>query len=130
MSPDSPLLHTLATALSSRGQITLVLAPGLGAKCGAMGLADKRDGVVYLDGALALGELHATLVHELRHLICPDCGDDAIEDQTAALLVPLVDALTAQATGDYAGVAARLRVDEQLVRRRLRAPDVATAEAG
>lgn len=115
--PDNSLLPTLLAALRARQQITLVLAPDLGRRCG---VTDLHDSVVFLDARNDDGAMHATLVHELLHLVCPDCPDDEVEAQTAEALVPLDEALTARATGDIAGVAARLRVDEQLIRARLR----------
>lgn len=119
-SPDHALLTTLLDALRARQQITLVLVPDLGPYCGRTNL---HDGVVFLDGRNSDAAQHATLTHELIHLACPECPEDDVERQAAELLVPLPDALAAQADGDLRAVAARLRVDEQLVRARLRAPD-------
>lgn len=125
---DNSLLPTLLAALRAQGQITLVLAPDLGRRCG---ITNLHDSVVFLDARNDDGAMHATLVHELIHLVCPECPDDEVEAQTAELLVPLADALAAQATGDIAGAAARLRVDKQLIRARLRGmPAADEDEAG
>lgn len=125
--PDNTLLPTLLAALRAREQITLVLAPDLGRRCG---VTDLHDSVVFLDARNDDGAMHATLVHELLHLVCPECPDDDIEAQTAERLVPLADALAARDTGDIAGAAARLQVDEQLVRARLRAIPLRGDEGG
>lgn len=125
--PDHTLLTTLLDALRARQQITLVLVPDLGRFCGR---TDMHDGVVFLDGRNSDGQQHATLTHELIHLSCPDCPEDDVERQAAERLVPLPDALAARATGTEEELAARLRVDAQLVRARVRGVDDRADEAG
>lgn len=114
--PD-PVLPVFVEALRSRGTITFALAD-LGKHAG---LVDIDGGVVFLDRGNSLGEMRATIAHELHHLNCPDCPEDEVEQMTAELLVPLHDALVAQAPGgDLQRIAARLGVDAKLVRARVR----------
>lgn len=114
-SPD-PILAALLQALATHRRITFVLAD-LDDHCGK---ANLDSAVVYLADANTIGEMRATVLHELMHLICPECPEDEVEAQAAEMLVPLAAALAAQACGDFAGAAEMLVVDSALVRARLR----------
>lgn len=118
-SPD-PILPVFLDALETHRRITFVLADDLGDHCG---LTNLHEGVVFLHGANTLGEMRATITHELHHLACPDSDEHEVEEMTALLLVPLPEALAAQARGDLSGCADRLMVDTALIRARLRAAD-------
>lgn len=115
--PD-PLLPLFLEVLRARGHVSFVLTD-LGDRCGMVEL-DKS--IIVLDAANTTAAMRATICHELLHLHCDDCPEEEIEDMTAGILVPLADALAAAADAgaDLTRVAARLGVDEQLVRARLR----------
>lgn len=115
---SDPLLHILIGALERRTMVTLVLADDLDGRCG---LTNKTDGVVFLDRHNTLGEMRATLAHELMHLLQPSWSEEKVEATVSEILVPLPAALAAQRHGTYEEVARRLGVDAQLVRARLRA---------
>lgn len=124
-SPD-PVLPIFIEALRSRRAITFALAD-LGNRAG---LVDLQTGTVFLSADCSLGEFRATIAHELHHLNCPECPEDEVEQMTAELLVPLHDALIAQARGDLAEVAERLGVDVKLVRARMRGIAQSAEDAG
>lgn len=115
-SPD-PMLPLFLDVLREQRYVTFVLADDLGDHCG---LLDREHHVVFLDARNSVGVQRATIGHELHHMACPDSPEDQIEAMTAALLVPLTDALTVRAGADLAEVADRLGVDPALVRARLR----------
>jgi hypothetical protein len=87
---------------------------------GYSGLTSIETGEIYLDAGSSDGELRATLMHELGHLVEPDATEEEVEMRTAELLIPLSEALRAQHTGDHHTVAARCHVDVPLVRTRIR----------
>lgn len=117
-----PLLPVFMEALAAQRNrsITFVLVDNLG-QCG---LTNLDAGVVYLSAQNSYGEMRSTIAHELYHLLCPDdCTEDDIEARAAELLVPLSEALAAQARGDMVAAAEQLGVDTALLRARLRGLD-------
>jgi Zn-dependent peptidase ImmA (M78 family) len=112
------VLPLFLDVLRDRGHVSFVLAD-LDNRCGMVEL-DKS--VIVLDASNTVAEMRSTICHELLHLHCDECPEDEVEEMTAGILVPLQDALAAaaEAGADIAQVAARLGVDEQLVRARLR----------
>jgi hypothetical protein len=119
-------------ALHSRRTITFVLtnsdtlealarAAGHDTRGGHYGLTDLEEAVIYLDEANTIGEMRATITHEIAHLTYPTWSDEAVEAMAAELLVPLPDAIEAVAGGAIEEVAERLAVDGHLIRARLRA---------
>lgn len=114
-----PVLPLFLDVLRDRGHVTFVLADLPADRCGMVEL-DKA--VVVLDGRNTEAQHRATIAHELHHLACPDCPEHEVEEMTAEILVPIADALAAAATAgaDLTQVAARLGVDPQLVRARIR----------
>lgn len=124
-SPD-PVLPMLIGALEQRRILTLVLADDLNGRCG---LTNKTDAVVFLDRHNTPGEMRATIIHELMHLLQPGWPEEKVEAIVAEMLVPLPAALTARRHGSFEDVAARLGVDAQLVQARLAAADAESVEA-
>lgn len=114
-SPES-LFGLLLAALREHRIITFVVADLGGDRCG---LVDRQDNVIFLEETNTDGAMRATVAHELHHLVCPQCPEDEIEAMTAEMLVPLSDALAAQAGADVDQIAARLVVDPALIRARM-----------
>lgn len=126
--PHDPVLPLFLDVLRARGHITFVLADNLGHRCG---MAELDRSIIVLDAANTVAEHRATITHELVHLQCGECPEHEVEQIAASILIPLEDALAAAATAgaDITDVAARLGVDEQLVRARIRSiPQQGTAD--
>lgn len=119
--PDGvdPLLPLFLDVLRARGHVTFMLSESIGDHCG---LAELDQSVIVLNERNDTATQRATICHELLHLDCGECPEDQVEQMAAEILVPLHDALAARAhTGaNLATVAARLGVDPQLVRARIR----------
>ena len=123
-------LPVLVAALRRTRTITITLVDNLDAFAttngvpptpkGYAGLTSIETGEVYLDAGSDDGELRATLMHELGHLVDPEATEEEVEMRTAEMLVPLSEALRAHHTGDHTTVAARCHVDAALVRTRIR----------
>ena len=123
MTPDPrhAVLSALLDALRTYRTLTFVLADDLGERCG---ITNLDAGTVFLHADNDDGEMAATIQHELLHLTCPECPEEEIEYLAAERLVPLGDALSAAASGEWAATAAALGVDVQLLKARLRDPRV------
>jgi hypothetical protein len=123
-------LPVLVTALRRTREITIRLVDNLDdfaahsgvppTPKGYAGLTSIETGEVYLDANSSDGELRATLMHELGHLVDPDATEEEVEMRTAQMLIPLSEALRAQHTGDHAAAATRCHVDAALIRTRIR----------
>lgn len=111
------LFDILNDALKKHRRITFALTGELINTCG---ITNLEHAVVFLSDANSQATMRATVAHELIHLLCQDCPDEEVEAMAAEALVPLPAALEALASGSMSEVAARVGVDEQMMRARVR----------
>lgn len=117
--PPDPLLPVFLGILRTWKQVTFMLADDLGGRCG---ITNLDTAVIILDAHNSDAAMRATILHEMLHLESADSPDEEVERRTAELLVPSHEALAAARTpgADIRQIAARLGVDVQLVRARIR----------
>lgn len=90
-----------------------------GIRPGAMAMANKAAGEVWLRADLDDGQLRACTGHELGHLWDPTASEIEVEHSTAQLMVPLSAALAARTEADLDDMARALWVDRKLIMSRL-----------
>lgn len=116
-------------ALHANVMVTVVLVPE-GIPSGPQGCErdavtlmpgpDRAYPIIYLSGLLTPGELCATTVHELHHIIDPAADEDTVEHRAACSLVPEWATEAAASGVDVAVLAEHLDVDPPLIRARVR----------
>lgn len=114
-----PALRLFREALDRYGSITFALAD----LPDNAGITNLDAGIVFLHHDLTLGELNATVSHELNHLVDPDGTEDDIEARTAHMLIPHSAVIAVREGADIAEIAHQLGVDPALVRTRMRNHD-------